>query len=89
MGGCPTNRHRTIVLPKRIVYNILRYALQSEIPATEAVYDDSRQFQVLQGGETMKRSIVLGSILCLVASSIMALDAYPRTTIVELGTQTG
>ena len=36
----------------------------------------------------MKRTIVLGSILCLMAPALLALDAYPRTTIAELYTST-
>jgi hypothetical protein len=36
----------------------------------------------------MKKTTVIGSILCLVAPAILALDAYPKTSIVELYTST-
>jgi len=42
----------------------------------------------LQEDRGMKRTIVIASMMCLLAPAAMALDAYPRTTIVELYTST-
>lgn len=36
----------------------------------------------------MKKSVLMVCVLSLVAPSVMALDAYPMTTISELGTAT-
>jgi hypothetical protein len=36
----------------------------------------------------MKRSVLMGCLLSLVTSSVVALDAYPMTTIAELYTST-
>ncbi len=36
----------------------------------------------------MKKSVLMVCVLSLVAPSVMALDAYPMTTIAEIGTST-
>jgi len=44
--------------------------------------------QPFQGGEVMKKPVLMLCVLSLVAPSVMALDAYPITTLNELYTST-
>ena len=44
--------------------------------------------QVLKEEKNMKKSVLMVCVLGLVAPSVMALDAYPMTTIAELYTTT-
>ena len=56
----------------------------------ESLYDRRGEIfdQPFQGGTVMKKSVLMMCVLGLVAPSVMALDAFPMTTVCELGTAT-
>jgi len=66
------------------------YDQSSVDSGNESIYDRGveKLDQPFQGGEVMKKPVLMLCVLSLVAPSVMALDAYPITTLNELYTST-